>query len=236
MMMKPIHLAIYGVLGLLISTAGPSALAWVPALDEATAKTIVDVAYRRVARVETSAVLSLNVQNAGFLDPKAVSVYNSPSTCLSQWLTQPTNYASFGSRPSEIIVTGQGDEVLGVAQTARDEFKNITAAAALDAAKKRLPDGHLKVFMGIVGLKEQLLRDAYDVRVLDGGKLLQPYRAAFLNDWAIASDGRFSGTMVYYFNLSKASINPNGLLPLLVRTEADSDCAFQLNIDLAVFR
>jgi hypothetical protein len=224
--------------GAVLTTTG---LAWTAGLDEVGAKAIVDFAYRRAARVETSAYLGLTVQNAAFATlastPKnSVEVYNAPLACLQNWLTQPNNYAAYGSRPTEIIVTGQGDEVLGIAQQARDEFKNITAAAALASAKQRLPDGHLKVFVAMTGLAQELQRDAYDLRVLDGGKLLSPYRAAFLTDWKAGSDGRLSGTMLYYFNLSKSSIAADGLLPLLLRTEADNDCAYKLSVDLASFR
>jgi hypothetical protein len=216
-------------------------LAWTASLDEVGAKAIVDFAYRRAARVETSAYLDLKVQNGAFATPASnpkntIEAYNAPLACLQNWLTQPNNYAVGGSRPTEVIVTGQGDEILGIAQQARDEFKNITAAAALASAKQRLPDGHLKVFVGITGLGQELQRDAYDLRVLDAGKLLPPYRAAFLNDWKATADGRFGGTMVYYFNLGKSSIAPDAPLPLLLRTEADNDCAYKLGIDLSSFR
>ncbi len=230
----------YGLTGCLILGLAGSAFAWLPKLDETAAKAIVDGVYRRGPDVPTSSSLSLEVKNGAFeADSNAVEVYGGDSKCLSDWLTKPKSYATLGSRPTALAVAGQSDFVKAAALDARDNFKTLTAASALEIARSRLPDNHLRVFMKIEGLEKDTLRDAYQVGVLDSNnKITAPYRINFLDDWAASTGARatWSGTMVYYFDFSKNPVDSSGMLKFLMRTEADSDCAYKININLATFK
>ena len=213
-----------------------SALAWLPGLDDATAKAIVDGVYRRGPDVPTSTSLSLQVKNGAFEGgAKAVDIQDGPATCLSDWLARPTDYAKFGSRPVNVAAAGQSDYAKAAALEARDNFKNLTAAAALEAARKGLPDGHLRVFIRMEGLPQENARDAYQVAALDANaKVVAPYKITFLDDWKQVG-GTWGGTMVYYLDL-KGRATGSGTLPVLLRTEADSECAYRINVNLAAFK
>jgi hypothetical protein len=214
-----------------------SALAWTPSLDAATAKAIVDGVYRRGPDVATSSSLNLSVKAGAFLaGPTGIEVYAGEPDCLSVWLTKPNEYATFGSRPTLLSVAGQSDYAKAAALEARDNFKSLTPTAALELARKRLPDGHLRVFMRIEGIAKEESRDAYQVGALDSSsKVVTPYKVTFLDDWA-QQGGTWAGTMVYYFDLSKNRVSPTGTLSILIRTEAESDCAFKANLNLASFK
>jgi hypothetical protein len=223
---------------LILSLAG-SAFAWLPKLDETAAKAIVDGVYRRGPDVPTSSSISLNVKSGAFEAGNVVEVYGGDAKCLSDWQTKPTSYATLGSRPTAFAVAGQSDFVKAAALEARDNFKTLTATSALEIARSRLPDNHLRVFMKMEGLEKDTLRDAYQVGVLDNNnKILAPYRINFLDDWAASTGARatWSGTMVYYFDFSKNPVDASGSLKFLLRTEADSDCAYKININLATFK
>lgn len=231
---------VYGLSICLILSLAGSALAWLPKLDESAAKAIVDGVYRRGPDVPTSSNISLNVKSGAFeAGSNLVEVYGGDAKCLSDWQTKPSSYATLGSRPTAIAVAGQSDFIKAAALEARDNFKTLTAAGALEIARSRLPDNHLRVFMKIEGLEKDTLRDAYQVGVLDNNnKIAAPYRINFLDDWAASTGARatWGGTMVYYFDFSKNPVDASGNLKFLLRTEADSDCAFKININLATFK
>jgi hypothetical protein len=214
-----------------------SALAWTPAADDLTVKAIVDGVYRRGPDVPTSTAVNLTVKAGAFVaGAKAVEVYAGEANCLGDWLDKPNDYATLGSRPTLLAAAGQSDYAKAAALDARDNFKTLTPAAALEVARKGLPDGHLRVFMRIEGLAKDTLRDAYQVAALDANaKVVAPYKITFLDDWA-QQGGTWDGTMVYYFDLSQGRAAPTGVLPILIRTEAQSECAFQVGINLAAFK
>jgi hypothetical protein len=214
-----------------------SALAWTPAIDAITAKAIVDGVYRRSPDVTTSTSLNLSVKAGAFVaGANAVEVYTGEATCLSDWLSKPNEYATLGSRPTLLAAAGQSDYAKAAALSARDSFKTLTPATALEQARKSLPDGHLRVFIRIQGLATDSLRDAYQVATLDSSEqVLAPYKITFLDDWA-QQGSTWAGTMVYYFDLSKGRAAPTGILPILIRTEADGDCAYKINVNLASFK
>jgi hypothetical protein len=214
-----------------------SAFAWTPGIDAITAKSIVDGVYRRGPDVATSMSLNLSVKAGAFVaGANAVEVYAGEATCLSDWLGKPTDYATLGSRPTLLAAAGQSDYAKAAALSARDSFKTLTPAAALEQAKKSLPDGHLRVFMRIEGLAKDTLRDAYQVGALDSSaQVITPYKITFLDDWA-QQGSTWAGTMVYYFDLSKGRASATGTLPILIRTEAESDCAYKINLNLASFK
>jgi hypothetical protein len=214
-----------------------NAFAWTPAIDDATVKAIVDGVYRRGPDVPTSTNLNLTVKAGAFAaGAKAVEVYAGEANCLNDWLSKPNDFATLGSRPTSLAVAGQSDYAKAAALDARDNFKTLTPAAALEMARKSLPDGHLRLFMRIEGLAKDTLRDAYQVGALDANaKVVTPYKITFLDDWA-QQGSTWAGTMVYYFDLSKGRVTPTGVLPILIRTEAQSDCAFKVSINLSTFK
>jgi hypothetical protein len=225
--------------GLALVVWGGAALAWTPALDLETATAIVDGAYRRTEEVPTSVRIDLAVRDGAFAaGPGVVSVFDGGPACLANWLQAPANYAAHGSRPTSVTVAGQGDFAQLAARTARNEFRSLSPEEALRIAREGLPNAHLRVFLAISGLAQERLRDAYLVAVQDrAGRLFQPYRIGFLPDWqARGEPARWAGTMVYFFDLGTADIDTNGALPLLVRTEARSDCAYRINVDLGAFQ
>ena len=226
--------AFFGTLGACLIS---SAFAWTPAIDAITAKAIVDGVYRRGPDVATSMSLNLSVKSGAFVaGANAVEVYAGEATCLGDWLAKPNDYAALGSRPTLLAAAGQSDYAKAAALSARDSFKTLTPAAALEQARKSLPDGHLRVFIRIEGLAKDTLRDAYQVGALDSStQVIPPYKITFLDDWA-QQGGTWAGTMVYYFDLSKARLTPTGTLPILIRTEAESDCAYRVNINLGTFK
>ncbi len=122
-------------LGLALLTAfvsGP-ALAWVPKLETQSAKTIIDSAYGRRAAAPTFYMLDLTVDGGKFKAPDGtVKVYDGGDSCLKDWLAAPSDYSK-GSHVSTLTLSGQADQLLFQAQDARDNFKNMTPANALNA-------------------------------------------------------------------------------------------------------
>lgn len=218
---------------LTLALAG-TALAWVPKLDEPTAKTVIDAAYDRLSTpLSTLLNLDLGVKDGKFAAGDVVKAFDGGDTCVAAWLAKPQDYAQ-GSRPTSITLTGQADEVFLAAQTARDEFRNLTAADALKAPL-RIPEGQLRAEIQIAGLADAKQRNAYNVALRVDGKIVRPVRSVYVDNWKQAEGGRWTGTMVYYFDALKAGVKPQGKLEMLLRTEADSNCAYAVTADLAKF-
>lgn len=216
-----------------------SALAWQPSPDLETAQRVVDGAYSRIPTVETSATVDLSVKDKNFAGGVGVKMlYGNPATCLAPWLENPEAYAQYGSRPRSVTVAGQADVISLEAQRVRNAFKNLSAQEALSRAQKILPAGHLRIFVEIWGLAKPTLRAAYTIGLGGlGNGFVMPYKSAYLDDWKpLDSDpGRYSGTMVYYFDLSKTSVDPKGTLNVVIKTEADTDCTYIVPVDLSKF-
>lgn len=219
----------------LLPLALSSAHAWVPKLEEQSAKTVIDSAYGRRAAAPTYLMLDLSVKDGKFAAPEGtVKAFDGGDQCLTDWLAKPTDYAQ-GSRPTSITLSGQADQLLFAAQDARDNFKNLTVADALAKTDGRLPDGQLRVDIAVSGLSDLVQRDAYNVALkAPDGKRLKPTRKTFVNDWKDVG-GKQVGTLVYYFEPLKAGLNANDKVDLLLRTEADSNCAYAFTLDLSTF-
>lgn len=211
-----------------------SASAWVPKLEDQSAKAIIDGAYGRRTAAPTYLTLDLSVKDGKFVSPDGIQVFDGGDQCLTDWQAHPSDYAQ-GSRPTSITLSGQADQLLAQAQGARANFKNLTVTDALAHADGRLPDGQLRVDVAVSGLGDLAQRNAYNVVLkAPNGKLIAPVRETFVNDWKDVS-GKQSGTLVYYFEPLRAGLNANDKLTLLLRTEADSNCAYQFTLDLSKF-
>lgn len=219
---------------LLALTAAP-ALAWVPKLDETTAKAVIDGAYDRRDPLPTFLTLDLSVKDGKFATPDAVRAVDGGDACLSTWLSNPADYATNGSRPAAFTFSGQADQLFFQAQDARNNFKNLSVKDALAPADNRLQDGLIRVEASLQGLPTERARNAYQLRLKGkDGKLIAPVRANYVSDWKQTGD-TWGGTMVYYFDATKAGLAPNSKAEFLLRTEADSNCAYSLTADLGKF-
>ncbi len=214
-------------------------LAWSPTPDATVAQTIVDSVYNRINPLSTLLSLELAVEKGAFPTGSEVGVlYGDSKTCLSNWLQSPTDYAKFGSRPTAITIAGQANQIALAAQAARNSFKNITGKDALALAQQKLPAGHLQVYVQIAGLKDEFQRAAYNLGIVQPKEtFLRPYKIAYLEDWQKSSDKdpRYSGTMLYYFDLSKAAIDPASKLTWVLQTEANSNCTYTVVTDFSQF-
>ncbi|MFK7603442.1 hypothetical protein ACI3L1_14655 [Deinococcus sp. SM5_A1] len=299
-MRKPTHL-----MALLISLpllSGP-ALAWVPQLEETTAKNVIDGAYGRRAPIPTFLTMDLGVKDGQFVaGPQAVTAYMGGPACVDGWLAAPTDYSA-GSRPAALTFSGQADQLFFQAQDARDSFKNLSVKDALgeEYTSKRLANGELRVDITVRGLPTEQARSAYLVRLRGkDGALLAPTRSTYVNDWkpiagpakattgnadqttnatstsdgqitntqvtstvgnqtattnsTTTSDGKtvttnstttatknpqkgpFEGTLVYYFEPLKAGLGAGEKVNLLIKTEADTECAYNVAVDLSKFQ
>ncbi|EYB66823.1 hypothetical protein DEIPH_ctg066orf0002 [Deinococcus phoenicis] len=225
------------LLALTVLLSAP-ALAWVPKLEETTAKNVIDGAYGRRDPVPTYQTLDLTVKDGKFAaGDGAVKAFDGGDRCLADWLAAPADFTK-GSRPAAVTVSGQADQLYFQAQDARDNFRNLSAADALgaDLAGKRLTDGLLRVDVNVRGLPSEKARDAYLVRLrAPDGKMIAPTRKSFVNDFK-QDAGKWSGTLVYYFEPLKAGVGASDRVDLLVRTEADSNCAYSVGLDLGSFQ
>ncbi|MCP2014925.1 hypothetical protein L1280_002077 [Deinococcus sp. HSC-46F16] len=225
------------LLSLAVLLSAP-ALAWVPKLEETTAKTVIDGAYGRRDAVATYQTIDLNVKDGQFVSGAgAVKAFDGGDKCVADWLTAPTDFKA-GSRPLAVTASGQADQLYFQAVEARDSFKNLSAADALgaDLAGKRLADGLLRVDLQVRGLPTEKARDAYLVRLRGAdGKLVAPARRSFVNDWK-QDAGTWAGTLVYYFEPLKAGLGASDKAELLIRTEADTNCAYSVTLDLGSFQ
>ncbi|OLV17301.1 hypothetical protein [Deinococcus marmoris] len=246
-MRKPTQLM--ALLTLVPLLSGP-ALAWVPQLDETVAKNVIDGAYGRRTPVPTFLTMDLGVKDGQFVaGPQAVTAFAGGAACVDGWLAAPTDYSA-GSRPAALTVSGQADQLFFQAQDARDSFKNLSVTDALtgDYASKRLASGELRVDINVRGLPTEQARNAYLVRMKDkDGKLVAPVRSTYVNDFklvdaaqpatpATAATGPYQGTLVYYFEPLKAGLAAGAKMDLLIKTEADSDCAYSVVVDLSKFQ
>ncbi|UBV43002.1 hypothetical protein LAJ19_01895 [Deinococcus taeanensis] len=236
--------------------------AWVPQLEDTTARNVIDGVYGRRDPVPTYLTVDLSVKDGTFAAGKdAVTAFDGGAACVADWLAAPTNYAR-GSRPASLTVSGQADQLYFQAQDARDSFRNLSVKDALSDgyASKRLPAGQLRVDLAVRGLPSEKARGAYLVRLRGpDGKLIAPVKSTYVNDWkplapvsgaagaatgtapvpaqagAASAPGPVQGTLVYYFEPLKAGLGASDTLSLLVRTEADSDCAYAVPLDLSTF-
>lgn len=269
------------LLGLIVLLSAP-ALAWVPKLEETTARNVIDGAYGRRDPVPTFQTLDLSVKDGEFAaGDRAVKAFDGGEKCVADWLAAPSNFTG-GSRPAAVTASGQADQLYFQAVEARDNFRNLSATDALAAemAGKRLADGLLRVDVQVRGLPNEKARSAYLVRLkAPNGKLVAPVRTSYVNDWKPMSgtagsqnatatatttttttaatttsgnattptttpaasspappQGPLEGTLVYYFEPLKAGIGASDKVELLLRTEADTNCAYSVGLDLGSFQ
>jgi hypothetical protein len=256
------------------------ALAWVPKLEETTARNVIDGAYGRRDPVPTFQTVDLNVKDGQFVaGEKAVQVFDGGEKCVADWLAAPADFGK-GSRPASVIVSGQADQLYFQAVEARDSFKNLSVQDALNAfgsgflpnaannygqlktvakteatttgktttspatvttapAPVKTPamaDGLLRVDVNVRGLPSEKARDAYLVFLKGAdGKPVKWVRKSFVNDFK-QDAGKWSGTLVYYFEPLKAGLGASDRVELLIRTEADTSCAYSVGLDLGSFQ
>jgi hypothetical protein len=123
-----------------------------------------------------------------------------------------------------------------VATASTKSAETAAPAPAPQVSSPSVPDGQLRLDLVVAGLADQKQRSAYLVRLKGpDGKLVAPVKSSYVNDWKDDSTGRFTGTLVYYFAPQKANINANDKVDVLVRTEAESTCAYAVNFDLGKF-
>lgn len=221
---------------LLLALVSAPALAWVPTLDQNTAKNVLDAAYNRGPQVNTLLTVDLAVKDGQFASgPDSVSAFEGGEQCIAGWLANPGDFSG-GSRPLSVTLTGQADALFLKAQQARDAFKNLSVKDALTPDPGGLQDGQLKVYVQMNGLASDKQRDAYDVALkTQDGQIVRPFKRAYTNDWKQDAGGQWGGTMVYYFDAIKNGVQPNGKVDVLIRTEADTDCAYAVPVNLSKF-
>lgn len=252
------------------------ALAWVPKLEETTAKNVIDGAYGRRDLAPTYLTVDLGVKDGQFVSgPESVKVFDGGAQCVTDWLAAPGDF-SRGSRVASVTASGQADQLYFQATDARDSFKNLSAADALgaDLSQARLADGELRVDLAVRGLPSEKARDAYLVRMRGAdGKMVAPVRRSYVNDWkpiegsippqnasatatttattttsgnttttnatttvTSAPQTPLQGTLVYYFKPLEAGVGASDRVELLIRTEADTNCAYSVGLNLASFQ
>jgi hypothetical protein len=105
-------------------------------------------------------------------------------------------------------------------------------------AKRLLPDGHLRVYLRLSGLKRLEHRAAYTLGVRlktpEGESYVRAYRATYLDDWQEKEDG-YTGTLVFYLDLSGKPVDPKGPLEVVFLTESEKDCLYAFTVDLGAF-
>ncbi|WP_245872756.1 hypothetical protein [Deinococcus planocerae] len=67
-------------------------------------------------------------------------------------------------------------------------------------------------------------------------RVIAPLRSSYVNDFKREADGTWTGTLVYYFEPLKAGIGASDRVELLLRTEADTNCAYSVTLDLGSFQ
>lgn len=130
-----------------------------------------------------------------------------------------------------------------VAKTEVTQSGNTTTATTTVTTEPKttsqtpaLPNGELRVDVNVRGLPTELARNAYLVRLKSkDGNLVAPVRSTYVNDFKQV-DGNWSGTMVYYFEPLKAGLGAGDRVELLIKTEAETDCAYSVTVDLGKFQ
>lgn len=213
---------------------GATALAWTPTLDAATAKRIIDSAYGRADEVATFQTLDLTVAEGKFKAGDVVKAIDGGPQCVSNWLKAPTDFSK-GSYPKTITLTGQADDVFLAATEARNQFKSPPKPEDLIKAQT-LPNGQLRVYLTMTGLKEEKLRNAYTVAIRNAkGEPTLPAKKILVTDWQKAANNLWEGSMLYQFDVSKAGVDPRGKLSILIRNESEDNCAYEVTADLSQF-
>lgn len=218
------------------------ALAWTPALDEATAQKVIDSAMQRPVDGEKPTFLSVNlaVEGGTFKTPDAVIQFAGPETCTAQWLAQAPEA---GSRIQSVTVSGQADSVYWQAAKAYTEWRNLKATDVLtpEARAGRMADGQLRADVKLSGVPSEATRRAYRVRLQVGeGQFLEPARRSYVADWKQGTDGLWSGTAVYYFSntppegQSTPRFDPNSTVALQFLNEK-GECGYSIPLNLAAF-
>lgn len=211
--------------------------AWVPKLEDTTARNVIDGAYGRRDPVPTYLITSLKIKDGQFeAGEGAVTAFDGGAACVTDWLAAPQDYAR-GSRPVTLTASGQADQLFFAAQDARDNFRNLSVKDALseEFTSKRLPDGQLRIDIAVQGLPSEKARAAYLVRLKGAdGKLVAPVKSTYVNDFK-QEGGTWSGTLVYYFEPLKAGLGASDTVNLLLRTEADTSCAYSIPVKLGDF-
>ena len=86
------------------------------------------------------------------------------------------------------------------------------------------------------GLPSDKARSAYLVRLrAPDGKLVAPVRTSYVNDFK-QEGSTWTGTLVYYFEPLKVGIGASDKIELLLRTEADTNCAYSVTLNLGSFQ
>ncbi|WP_291432483.1 hypothetical protein [Deinococcus sp.] len=230
----PARLTLFLTLAALL--AAP-ARAWVPKLEDTTARNVIDGAYGRRDPVPTYLITSLKVGDGQFeAGPGAVTAFDGGAACVTDWLAAPQDYAR-GSRPVTVTASGQADQLFFAAQDARDNFRNLSVKEALseEFTSKRLADGQLRIDIAVQGLPSEKARAAYLARLKGAdGTLVAPVKSTYVNDFK-QEGGTWSGTLVYYFEPLKAGLGASDTVNLLLHTEADTSCAYSIPLKLGDF-
>ncbi|GAA6735099.1 hypothetical protein YIM1640_22580 [Thermus oshimai] len=199
-------------------------LAWAPSVDEELARLVVDGVYSRIPPVPTGVEL----------DPLTVRILRGGEACLPFPQSQPLS----------AWISGQAEVVALLAEGARNDFRRAKPQEVLEKAKGFLPDGHLRVFLKIRGLEDLYLRGAYTLGVrltLPSGeaRYVRAYRTTHLDDWR-KEDGRYTGTLVFYLDLSSALkeglLKEEGPLEVIFLTESSEDCLYAFTVNLGAFK
>lgn len=133
--------------------------------------------------------------------------------------------------PAQPAATAATKDAASAAQAPQVQTPQVQASSL-----SSVPDGQLRLDVVVAGLADQKQRSAYLVRLRGpDGKLVAPIKSSYVNDWKADGAGRFGGTLVYYFEPLKANINANDKVDVLVRTEAESSCAYAVRFELGKF-
>ncbi|GGL67573.1 hypothetical protein GCM10010840_02000 [Deinococcus aerolatus] len=112
----------------------------------------------------------------------------------------------------------------------------VTTEPKVASQTPSLANGELRIDVGVRGLPTELARNAYLVRLKGkDGALVAPVRSTYVNDFKKDGD-TWSGTLVYYFAPLKAGLGAGDRVELLIKSEADTDCAYSVAVDLGKFQ
>lgn len=141
----------------------------------------------------------------------------------------PSSDNSFGSIYVAKTEVTQSGNTTTATTTVTTEPKPVSQTPAL-------PNGELRIDIAVRGLPSEQARNAYLVRIKGkDGSLVAPVRATYVNDFKQEGD-TWSGTLVYYFAPLKAGLGAGERVELLIKTEADTECAYSVAVDLSKFQ